>query len=173
MDFSELAQARCSVRRYSDRPVEEEKLELILEAACSAPTAANKQPFRLFVVQDEASIKGVAEAAGGYMRDWLSPVPIIIVACGIPEETWVRQDGFSAMETDVAIVMAHVILQAADLGLGTCWIADFQPDLVREALRLGDNMVPLALTPVGYPAHKPPLKRRRQLSELVTRGPLP
>lgn len=167
MDFSELVKSRHSVRKYSSSPVEEEKIQAILEAARLAPTAANKQPFRVFVVEGEALIRATAGAAGAY--SWLSSAPILLAVCGIPEKAWKRKDGFSALETDVAIVMTHVVLQAADLGLGTCWLADFSPEVVREVLGLGDDLVPFALTPLGYPADTPSPKRRRPLSELVER----
>jgi nitroreductase len=167
MDFSELVKARYSVRKYANRPVEEDKLGAILEAARLAPTAANRQPFRLVAVEGETYIQAVAAAAGAYR--WLASAPVILVACGMPEKAWKRGDGFSALETDVAIVMTHAILQAADLGLGTCWIADFSPQVVRDALSLDENVVPLALTPLGYPADQPSPKRRRPLPELVER----
>jgi nitroreductase len=167
MDFSELVKTRRSVRKYAHKPVEEGKLAAILEAARLAPTAANKQPFRLFVVQGETLKQKLATAAGAYR--WLASAPVILVACGIPEKAWKREDGYDALETDVAIVVSHVILQAADLGLGTCWIADFSPQVVREALSLDEDLVPLALTPLGYPIDQPSPKRRRPLSELVER----
>jgi nitroreductase len=167
VDFNELVKTRYSVRKYANRPVEEDRLAVILEAARLAPTAANKQPFRLFVVQGETLIRAMATAAGAYR--WLASAPIILVACGIREKAWKRGDGFSALETDVAIVMSHVMLQAADLGLGTCWIADFSPQLVREALKLDEDLIPLALAPLGYPADQPSPKRRRPLSDLVER----
>ena len=167
MDFSELVKTRYSVRKYANRPVEEDKLALILEAARLAPTAANKQPFRLFVVRGQTLIQALTSAAGAYR--WLTSAPIILVGCGIRDKAWKRGDGYNALETDVAIVMSHVLLQSADLGLGTCWIADFSPQVVRKALSLDDDLIPLALAPLGYPADQPSPKRRRPLSDLVER----
>ncbi|MCL5735292.1 MAG: nitroreductase family protein [Actinobacteria bacterium] len=166
MDFRELIRARYSVRKYLEKPVEEEKIELVLEAARLAPTAVNYQPFRLIVIEDDATRKALARA---YNRSWFYNAPVIIVACGVPGEAWVRADGFSCLEVDVAIVVDHLILQATELGLGTCWIADFKPDPVREALALPAELVPLILIPLGYPGGQPRPKKRRQLTELVYR----
>ena len=165
MDFGQLIQKRGSVRGYLGRPVEEEKLDLILEAARLAPTAANRQPFRVIVVKDQALRASFATA---YSRKWFYTAPVILVVCGVPSEAWVRSDGFDCLVTDVAIVTDHLILQAADLGLGTCWIADFDPQAVRRVLRLPDYLVPLFLTPLGYAAARPGrAKKRRLRDELV------
>ena len=164
MDFSELVRARHSVRSYLKKRVEVEKINLVLEAARLAPTAANHQPFRLVVIEDESTRKALAAA---YPSSWFYTSPLIIVACGVPGEAWVRADGFSCMETDVAIVVDHLILQATELGLGTCWIADFKPEAVREVLDLPPELVPLILTPLGYPGGEARPKKRRDLSNLV------
>jgi len=133
MDFSQLVQMRGSVRGYLDTPVEEEKLDLILEAARLAPTAANRQPFRVVVVRDDHLRAAFATA---YSREWFYTAPVILVVCGVPAEAWTRSDGFDSLVTDAAIVTDHLTLQAADLGLGTCWIANFDPQAVRGILRL-------------------------------------
>jgi nitroreductase len=166
MDFSELVRVRRSVRSYLKKRVEPEKINLVLEAARLAPTGANYQPFRLVVIEDESTRKALAAA---YPSSWFYTSPLIIVACGVPGEAWVRADGFSCMETDVAIVVDHLILQAAELGLGTCWIADFKPEAVREVLDLPPELVPLILTPLGYPDGEARPKKRRDLSNLVYR----
>jgi len=164
VDFSQLIQARHSVRRYLVRPVEQEKLDLILEAARLAPTADNRQPFRILVVRDEAQRTALAAA---YSRKWFYTAPVILAVCGVPSEVWVRFDGFDALVTDAAIVTDHIILQATELGLGTCWIADFDPKAARDVLRLPDHLVPLFLTPLGYPAAGARPKKRRSQDELV------
>jgi nitroreductase len=164
VDFSQLIQARRSVRRYLVRPVEEEKLDLILEAARLAPTADNRQPFRVIVVRDQAERAALAAA---YSRKWFYTAPIILVVCGVPSEVWVRFDGFDSLVTDAAIVTDHLTLQATDVGLGTCWIADFDPKAARQALHLPDYLVPLFLTPLGYPAAGARPKKRRSRDELV------
>jgi nitroreductase len=167
MDFRQLVKARYSVRKYLERPVEAEKIDLVLEAARLAPTAANYQPFRLMVIQDAGARKALAPA---YNRSWFYTAPIIVVVCGVPGEAWVRADGFSCLEIDAAIVADHLILQATELGLGTCWIADFKPEPLREALALPAELVPLLLIPLGYPGSQRRPKKRRPLTELVYRG---
>jgi len=169
MDFRQLIKARYSVRKYLEKSVESEKLDLVLEAARLAPTAANYQPFRLIVVKEQDTRKALARA---YNRSWFYTAPVIIVVCGMPAEAWVRADGFSCLEIDVAIVADHLILQATELGLGTCWIADFKPEAVREALALPAELVPLLLIPLGYPGGQRRPKKRRQLAELIYRGDL-
>ncbi len=164
MEFTELIAKRYSVRAYKPDPVEEEKLQQVLEAARLAPTAANRQPFRLIVIHTsgrEAELKRI------YDRDWFVQAPLVICACAVPAEGWVRRDGKRYTDVDVAIVMDHLVLAAANVGLGTCWIAAFDPDAAREVLGLPDDVEPIALTPLGYPADSPRPKERKPLSELV------
>jgi len=164
MDFSELIKERYSVRAYKPDPVEGDKLNQVLEAARLAPTAANRQPFQLVVIHTAGR---EAELQRIYRRKWFVDAPIVICACGIPERNWVRMDGKNYNYVDVAIVMDHLVLQAADLGLGTCWIAAFDPAAARQVLNLPDGVEPIAFTPLGYPADKPRPKKRKLLDELV------
>jgi len=164
VEFTELIARRYSVRAYKPDPVEEEKLQQVLEAARLAPTAANRQPFRLIVIHTsgrEAELKRI------YDRDWFVQAPLVICACAVPAEGWVRRDGKRYTDVDVAIVMDHLVLAATNVGLGTCWIAAFDPDAAREVLGLPDDVEPIALTPLGYPADSPRPKERKPLSELV------
>ena len=164
MDFSELINTRYSVRAYTPDAVDEDKLQRLLEAARLAPTAANRQPFQLIVIHTagrEEELKRI------YRKDWFVQAPLVIGICGIPAEAWVRRDGKSYMDVDVAIVMDHLILAAADLGLGTCWVGAFDPSAAREILALPDDVEPIAFTPLGYPADQPRPKKRKTLSELV------
>jgi nitroreductase len=144
--------------------VEQEKLDQVLEVARLAPTAANKQAFELVVIHTEGRQDALRRVYG---RDWFVEAPIVICACGFPEQNWSRRDGKNYNDVDVAIVMDHLILAAADLGLGTCWIGAFDPDAAREVLELPDGVEPVALTPLGYPADEPRPKKRKDLSELV------
>ena len=164
MDFFELIQTRYSVRAYKPDPVEDEKLQLILEAARLAPTAANRQPFQIIVLKTagrQAALRPV------YPRDWFLQAPLLLCACGIPAQNWVRRDGKNYNDVDVTIAMDHLILAAASLGLGTCWIAAFDPSAARQILRLPEGIEPIAFTPLGYPADAPRPKQRKPLSELV------
>lgn len=165
MEFQELIQNRYSVRAYRPDPVDDEKLRIVLEAARFAPTAANKQPFQLIVAHTagrEAEFKKI------YNRDWFTQAPLVICACGVPSQGWVRSDDKRRyLDVDVAIVMDHLILAAADQGLGTCWIAAFNAQAARQVLQLPNEVEPLIFTPLGYPADNWKVKERKSLSDLV------
>jgi nitroreductase len=164
MEFSELIETRYSVRAYKPDPVEDEKLQQVLEAARMAPTAVNRQPFQLIVIHT----KGREEELNRiYGRDWFVQPPLVICICGVPDLAWSRRDGMNYYIVDVSIAMDHLILAATDLGLGTCWIGAFDPDAAREVLGLPDTVEPIAFTPLGYPADEPKQKKRKPLSELV------
>lgn len=164
MNFSELVRTRYSVRAYRAEPVDEGLLAQVLEAARWAPTAANHQPFGLVV----AHTAGRQEELGRvYHRPWFVQPPIVICACGIAAQAWVRRDGKSYLDVDVAIVMDHLTLAAADSGLGTCWIANFNAQAARAVFGLPDEIEPIALTPLGYPADHLQAKERKTLAELV------
>jgi nitroreductase len=164
MDFKQLTEARYSVRAYKPDPVEDEKLHQVLDAARLAPTAANRQPFQLIVIRTAGR---EAELGRIYGRSWFVQAPLVICACGVEAEGWVRMDGKPYVDVDVSIVMDHLVLAAADIGLGTCWIAAFDPAAAREVLGLPDGVEPVAFTPLGYPADNPTAKKRKALSDLV------
>ena len=165
MGFSELIEKRYSVRAYKPDPVEEEKLHQVLEAARIAPTAANRQPFQLVVIHTagrETELKRI------YGRDWFTQAPLVICACGVPSQGWVRKyDDKNYTDVDVSIVMDHLTLAATDVGLGTCWVGAFDPDAAREVLGLPDDVEPIVFTPLGYAADQPKPKKRKSLFELV------
>ncbi len=164
MKFAELIKKRYSVRAYKPDPVEEDKLQRVLEAVRLAPTAANRQAFQIIVIHTagrEAELRRI------YGRDWFVQAPLVICACGIPAQNWVRSDGKNYNDVDVTIAMDHLILAATDAGLGTCWIGAFDPVAAREVLGLPDGVEPIAFTPLGYPADQPRPKKRKALSELV------
>jgi nitroreductase len=165
MDFQKLIRARYSVRAYRTDPVEDTKLGQVLEAAQLAPTADNRQPFQLVVLKTAGRERELRRI---YDKSWFVQAPLIIAACGLPSQNWVRkQDGKNLNDVDVAIVMDHLILAAADLGLGTCWIAAFDPAAARDILGLPADVEPVAFTPLGYPADQPRPKKRKSLGELV------
>jgi nitroreductase len=164
MDFSELIRQRYSVRAYRPDPVAEETLQQVLEAARLAPTAANRQPFQLSVIPTAGR---EAELQRIYRREWFVQAPLVICISSVPAQGWVRMDGKSYVDVDVAIAMDHLILAATELGLGTCWIGAFDPDAAREVLNLPDGLEPLLFTPLGYAADQPRPKQRKPLAELM------
>jgi nitroreductase len=164
MEFSEVIQKRYSVRAYESKPVEQDKLNKILEAAILAPTAANRQAFRMIVIKTDGR---QAELKRIYGREWFAQAPLVVCACGVKDEAWVRKEGKNYAEVDATIAFTHLILAAHDLGLGTCWIAAFDPAAARDVLKLPAELDPVAFTPLGYPADKWKPKKRRPASELI------
>ncbi|MDM7994587.1 MAG: nitroreductase family protein [Acidobacteriota bacterium] len=164
MDFAKLSLQRYSVRAYKSDPVEDSKLQQVLEAARMAPTAVNRQPFQLLVIHTAGRRDELKRI---YHRDWFSQAPLVIGICAIPEGAWVRRDGKNYADVDTTIAMAHLILAATDLGLGTCWVAAFDPAAAREVLQLPAGVEPIAFTPLGYAADQPRAKERKPLAELV------
>ena len=164
MKFLELAKKRYSVRAYQAKPIEDGELQEVLEAARIAPTAANRQPFQLIVISTK---RREGELLRIYNKPWFVQAPVIICACSIQSESWVRQNGKKYCDVDVAIAMDHLILAATDLGLGTCWVGAFNPEEAKKVLNLADDLEPVVFTPLGYPNDKLNIKTRRPMEELV------
>lgn len=149
MVFYDAVRKRHSLRKYdSGRKVPEEILKRILEAGRMAPSAANKQPWRFLVVSSEEMLKKVRSC---YNASWFQDVPHVLIAAGDYNKAWVRGDGYNSLETDLTIALDHMILAAASEGVGTCWIAAFNPFALRKALGLKDSEQVFAITPLGYP----------------------
>lgn len=149
MTFLELAKLRYSVRSFKDTPIEEEKLNLILEAGRIAPTACNNQPQRIYVAKSEESRKKLASVCRCTFD-----APVILVVCYDRSRDWKNKllPGYESGETDAAIVCTHMMLQAADLGIGSCWVGYFNAQTVAEVLELPENVAVSALLPIGYAA---------------------
>jgi nitroreductase len=165
VEFSDLISSRYSVRAYRPIPVEEEKLENVLNAARLAPTAANRQPVQIIVLRTEGRQEELKRV---YRPDWFVQAPLVVCVCAVHGSGWTRrQDGKSYDDVDAAIVMDHLILAATDQGLGTCWIGAFDPDAAREVLGLPDDVELIVMTPLGYAADQPGTKQRKHLPDLV------
>jgi nitroreductase len=164
MEYFEAIKQRHSVRSYRPDPVEKEKLQMILEAARLAPTAANRQAFRLIVVKTEGRKEELKKVYG---RDWFTEAPLILVVCSIPGECWVRSDKKNYSDVDAAIVMDHIIMAATALGLGTCWIGAFNLPAARQVLNIDEVLEPVAMTPLGYARETDFRKVRKSLDDLV------
>ena len=165
MEVFEIIRKRRSIRLYEEKPVEQEKLNRVLEAGRLAPSADNCQPWR-FIVAANNEVKERLRVS--YDEEWFISAPVIIIGCAVPEEAWVRMDGQEYWMVDVAIAMQNMILVATELGLGTCWIADFDEEAARKTLKLPQSVRIVAMTPLGYPAEeKRPVRNRKSLSEIV------
>lgn len=149
MNFSELARARYSVRSYKSDEIEEEKLNSILEAGRVAPTACNFQPQKVYAVVSEEGRRKLSEVC-----KFTFDAPVVMVIAYDTERDWKnkRMPGYSSGETDAAIVCTHMMLQAWELGIGSCWVGCFASDRVKEALGLPEHLRVTALMPMGYPA---------------------
>jgi len=166
MDFDQLVKLRYSCRYYSPDPIEEKLLTKVLNAARLAPTAANNQPFQIIIINTENNQEDLLKI---YNRKWFVQAPLILCICSIPEEGWIRHsyDKKNYSIVDAAIAIDHLTLQAADLGLGTCWIAAFNPSEAIDYLKIPKGVEPIAFTPLGYPLDEPKEKIRRPLSDLI------
>ena len=148
MTFQELAHARYSVRSFQNSPIEEEKMNLILEAGRIAPTACNNQPQKVYVAKSAEDRQKLATVCR-----CTYDAPVILVVCYDRNRDWKNklQPGYESGETDAAIVCTHMMLQAFELGIGSCWVGYFNAKEVREALGLPENLTVSALLPIGYP----------------------
>jgi len=151
MDFHQLAATRRSVRSYdTGRAIPDDILLRILDAGRLAPSAKNLQPWKFHIVRSPEALE---KAQASYSREWLRSAPCLLVVSGRRSGAWVRNlDGYNSLETDLAIVLDHLVLAATAEGLGTCWIAAFDPEVLRTALGLVTDDEIFAFTPLGYPA---------------------
>jgi len=164
MDIFETIQERRSVRSYADKKVEDEKIEKVLEAATSAPSANNRQEWRFIVVRDNELRTKLIEAAHG--QRFVGEAPVVIVACAA-ESDHIMSCGHPAHLIDVAIAVDHLTLAARALGLGTCWVGAFDANAVRSILGIPDDIEVVQLIPMGYPADWPASRSRRPMDNLV------
>ena len=150
MDFLTLAKARYSVRKLADKPVEQEKIDRIIDAALAAPTACNLQPFKIWVLQSPESRQKAAQANHfAFVKD----APVVFVIGGDPDEAWKRGfDGHNFVEVDVSIAATHMMLEVQDLGLGTTWVGHFDPDKMKALFPEMQGYELLCVFGVGYPA---------------------
>lgn len=168
MDFFEMIESRYSVRAYKSAPIEAYKLQKVFEAARLAPTAANRQPIRVIAIYTAEHKEDLRRIYG---RSWFVDAPIVLCICGVEAEGWVRShDGKSYLDVDAAIVMDHIVMAATALGLGTCWIAAFDPDEARDVLELPAGVEPIIFTPLGYADDQPGNKRRKPVKDIVKYG---
>lgn len=164
MEYFELIKKRHSVRGYKSEEVEKEKLDMILEAARLAPTAVNKQAFKIVVM----STKGHEEELKSiYNKNWFVEAPLVLGVCSNVEEAWTRRDGKSFSDVDASIVMDHIILAATALGLGTCWVGAFDLEAAKKVLGLGSSWEPLVFTPLGYAKDDNFKKVRKSIEDIV------
>lgn len=179
----EAIKRRRSIREYASKPVEEEKLLTILEAARLAPSATNTQPWFFYVVKDVGIKKQIAYAMPamtyGIMNAFIENAPVLIVGCANPLDLLHRAAAlFSGRDwspLDVTIALEHMVLTATDLNLGTCWIGWFSEAKVRKILQIPRKQKIIAMLTLGYPKDAStaeaiggvPAKSRLPLADIV------
>jgi nitroreductase len=167
MSVLEVIQKRRSVRKYKENPIPEEVLLRVLEAARLAPSGKNFQPWKFIIVKDKALKEKLAQASAGQF--FIAKAPIIIVGCGFPDNCYARMGRYmKSWSVDVTIALEHLILQAQEEGLGTCWIGSFEEEEVKAILNVPEEVKVLALTPLGYPDEIPPPRGRKSLDEIIS-----
>ena len=147
-NFLDLAACRYSVRKFSDQPIEKEKLDLILESGRISPTACNNQPQRILVLQSKENLAKLKECTGSHFD-----APLALLVCYDKTKSWKRSfDGDDSGSVDASIVTTQMMLQASELGIGSTWVAHFDPQKIRSLFKVPKSYVPVALLPLGYPA---------------------
>ncbi|MDE7411998.1 MAG: nitroreductase family protein [Paramuribaculum sp.] len=166
-EFTRLCASRFSCRSYTSDPVPEAVLQSILQCVRLAPSACNRQPWQFVIIDTPQMRSAILEA---YPRQWLENVPLFIVACGVHSQAWHRPDGKDHTDVDVAIAVEHICLAAGAAGLGTCWICNFDRAVLARAINAPDDIEPIAIIPIGYPAMAEPEKTRKSISEITRCG---
>jgi len=158
MNVLDAIKTRKSVRAYLDRPVEDVKLNIILEAGRLAPSASNRQDWRFVVVREMEIKQKLVEAAGD--QEFIGEAPVVIVACA-ETEGHIMKCGQLCYPIDVAIALDHITLAAVELGLGTCWIGHFDEEEVKKILGIPAEIRVVELMPLGYPVDPSAKEKRR------------
>ena len=148
-DFLQLAEERYSVRHYSQKEIESEKLDKILRAAQVAPTAANYQPQRIFVLKSEEALEK-AKTVTPYCFN----APVVLLICYDKDVSWKAVDGHDSGVVDASIAITQMMLEAWDLGIGSVWVRGYDKRVLDEVFDLPSNLESVALLPIGYPSEK-------------------
>ena len=168
MDFFDVVTDRKSVRAFAGRAPEEEKLRKVLDTANQAPSAGNLQAYEIFVVRQAADRKALAQAALG--QEFVAAAPVSLVFCARPGRAapkyGQRGTRLYALQ-DATIACTYAMLAITALGMATVWVGAFRDDEVRRAIRASEEVIPVAILPIGYPAEKPEPTSRRAFEDLV------
>ena len=165
MEFFEVLKTRHSVRAYTAQSIESEKVQTILDAANRAPSAGNKQAYEIFAVTSRAALSALAQG-----RAYFEVIPLALVFCAHPTraaEKFGERGAKLYCVQDATIACAYAQLATTALGLSSVWIGRFDEDVVRRAIGAGEDLLPVAILPIGYAAEMPEIKRRRALEDLV------
>ena len=166
-NFLSLVEKRKSIRSFKSIDIEKEKLDYILETFRQAPSAKNLQPWKLVVVTDKTIIKDLVPACKN--QAFIAEAPVVIVACVKEDEAYATMGGYlNSSPVDIGISFEHIMLAAAEQGLGTCWIGAFNEKAVEVVVGVPENVRVVALTPIGYPNDQGRERKRKPLEEIVS-----
>ena len=168
--FNALSHERYSCRNYSSEVPELAAVDAVLELAALAPSACNRQPWRMMLVGPEDTGARAAVKAS-YNRPWIEGAPYYVIVCGVASEAWVRPfDGKCHVDVDVSILTEHICLAATGVGMATCWVCNFDPAILKSGIAFPDGVEPVVILPLGFAADNVvPEKKRRQFQELIIR----
>ena len=164
-NFLDLCKQRYSVRAYENRVPLREDWEYVMECVRMAPSAVNFQPWKFKYLSDPVELALLAEC---YNREWFKAVPACFIAYKDTEAGWVRKlDGKSHADIDIAIAVEHLCLAAAERGLGTCWVCNFDVEKCKTLFPVPENLVPTVLIPIGYAADQVKEKNRKPIEDIL------
>jgi len=167
MHFKELIKTRCSVREYHENKVNRTLLNEVVNAGRLAPSAANRQPWKFIIIDNENLLDRIKIA---YPKDWFKKAPVIMIIYGNHDISWKRSfDNKDHCDIDIAIAIDHMTLMATELGLGTCWVCHFNPEIITDLIHTDANWEPMAILTIGYPVKiKVSEKKRKEIDDILS-----
>lgn len=174
MSFNDLANTRYSCRDFQRfKTVSRELLTKVIDSARLAPSACNRQPWTFIVIDDLCEPSSRQAVIECYNRPWMNNANAFIIACGNHDEAWHRPtDGKDHTDVDLSIAIEHICLAAADEGLGTCWVCNFDVATLSDKLNIPTNIEPIAIIPIGYPSEGSTAtpKNRKEIDQIIKWG---
>lgn len=168
MDVLEAIKTRRSIRSFTDKPVPEDLITIILDSARYAPSAGNIQPWELIIVKKQETKDLLSRAALG--QGFIADAPVVIVVCADQRRSTMGYGDRGAnlyCIQDTAACIQNMLLTAHSLGLGACWVGAFNEEAVRSILSIPSGVRPLAILPIGWPSRIPPMRNKRALHEIL------
>ncbi|OQC17327.1 MAG: FMN reductase (NAD(P)H) [Firmicutes bacterium ADurb.Bin080] len=169
-------ESRRSIRKYTDKPVEDEKITQLIESARLAPSGSNTQPWHFIVVKSKSSRESLAEKSNN--QNWMLSAPVFIV-CVADIRSRIKDDieiflnenspqqALKQIIRDTAIAIEHIVLEAEVLGLSTCWVADFMQEQIRPVLNIPADKYVVCILTLGYADESPKARPRKRLEDIV------
>lgn len=162
MDILDAIRGRRSIRRFKPNAIPKEKQEKIIEAAKWAPSAGNQQTRELLLIENQDTKNKLSEAA--YGQNFIAEAPLVLVACANTTKSsriyGTRGRNLYSIQ-DAAAAMQNILLASHSLGLGSCWVGAFDEQQVRKILKIPEDVIPMALIPIGVPDEDPQPPKRK------------